>query len=295
MRPRLALLAVAAVLAVAALAFAQPTRRAYLPQLGSGPTPTVNVRPGMVAILAVGPRAAPDLASSQQVLLRNETTGPIYIGGWTLRNALRPSLTPYEFPPYELAAGRAIVVVSGPGPSRPDEGVFAWGIPAPIWRTGDLAELYAADGQRVSWLAVPTIPAVSTPTVFPSPTVQPSPTLTPSGAIEISDVVLRDPGFPDISEEYLQIRNVTENSVTLAGWRVLNASRPEVPAYVFPAFTLAGDLTISVFTAVGNDDLTNGDFYWDQRTDVWRVGDRAELRDPGGRLISFFIVPNQNE
>lgn len=284
MRPRLALLvAVTTVLAVYALALAQPTPRAYLPQLGSGATPTVIVRPGMVAILAVGPRAAPDPASSQQVLLRNETTGTIFIGGWTLRNVLRPSLAPYEFPPYELAAGQTIAVISGRGPSRPDEGVFAWGIPAPIWRTGDLAEIFAADGQRVIWLVVPVIPAV------------PTPTLVPSGTLELNDVVLRDPAFPDISEEYAQIRNVTEDSVALADWTIRNASRPGVPAYVFPAFSLAGDMTISVFSAVGEDDLTNGDFYWDQRIDVWRVGDRAELRDPQGRLISFFIVPSQNE
>lgn len=138
-------------------------------------------------------------------------------------------------------------------------------------------------------------PSTATPSATPSPTVTSSPTLVPAGALEINDVVLRDPAFPDISEEYTQVRNVTEHPVALAGWTIRNASRPEVPAYVFPAFSLAGDLTISVFTAVGNDDLTNGDFYWDQATDVWQVGDRAELRDPSGRLISFLIVPSQND
>lgn len=290
MRPRPALLvAITTVLAVFGYALAQPTPRAFLPQLGSGPTPTVIVRPGMVAILAVGSREAPDPAPSQQVLLRNETTGAIYLGGWTLRNALRPGLAPYEFPPFELAPGQAIVVISGSGPSRPDEGVFAWGVPAPIWRTGDLAELYAPSGRRVSWLVVPVIPAIPSP----SPTST-GPTPVPSGTLQINDIVLRDPAFPDISEEYTQIRNVTKDPVSLAGWTLRNASRPEVPAYIFPAFSLPGDLTISVFSAVGDDDPINGDFYWDRATDVWRVGDRAELRDPQGRLISFFVVPDQN-
>jgi hypothetical protein len=288
-------------MAVYALALAQPVPRAYLPQLGSGPTPTVIVRSGMVAILAISPREAPDPASSQQVLLRNETAGVIYLGGWTLHNALRPGLAPYEFPPFELAAGRAIVVISGRGPSRPEEGVFAWGVPAPIWRTGDLAELYAPGGKRVSWLVVPTIPAVPTPTTSPSPTVetsptvQPSPTSVPTGVVQINDIVLRDPGFPDISEEYVQIRNATENPVTITGWRLANASRPDVPAFIFPPFTLGGGLTITVFTAVGDDDPQNGDFYWDLATDVWQVGQRAELRDASGRLMSFLIVPNQEE
>jgi hypothetical protein len=117
------------------------------------------------------------------------------------------------------------------------------------------------------------------------------PTAVPSNTVKVDDIVLRDPAFPDVSEEYVQIRNETENLVPLGGWRLINASRPEVPAFVFPTFSLAAGLTITVFSAIGDDEL--GDFYWDQVSDLWRVGDRAELRDPQGRLISFFIVENQ--
>jgi hypothetical protein len=66
-----------------------------------------------------------------------------------------------------------------------------------------------------------------------------------------------------------------------------------VPAFVFPSFSLGGNLTSVVFSAIGNDEPGTGDFFWDQTGDVWREGDRAELRDAQGHLISFLIVPKQ--
>lgn len=285
LRRLLATIAALCLLAVPVLAQPEPPRRTFLPQLTNGPTPTVIVSPNMVVILAVGPRATSDPAASQQVVLRNETSAPIYLGGWTIRNALQPQRWTFTFPAYSLPAGRTIIVASGPGPSRPADGFFAWGLPAPIWQTGDVAELLTADGQRVSWLVVPPLQA---PTPIPSPTGAPRP------AIAINDIVLRDPAFPNESEEYVQIRNASEKPVTLAGWRLLNATRPgQVPAYVFPSFNLGVDVTVAVFSAVGDDELDVGDFYWDQTVTIWQVGDRAELRDPQGNLIDTLIVPNQ--
>jgi hypothetical protein len=288
LRRFLATIAALCLLAVPVLAQPEPPRRTFLPQLTNGPTPTVIVSPNMVVILAVGPRATSDPAASQQVVLRNETSAPIYLGGWTIRNALQPLRSTFTFPAYSLPAGRTIIVASGPRPSRPADGFFAWGVPAPIWQTGDVAELLTADGQRVSWLVVPSIP--TPPTVPPSPTA----ITAPGSSVEINDVVLRDSAFPNESEEYVQIRNASEKPVTLAGWRLLNATRPgQVPAYVFPSFNLGVDVTVAVFSAVGDDELDVGDFYWDQTVTIWQVGDRAELRDPQGNLIDTLIVPNQ--
>ncbi|NTU85738.1 MAG: lamin tail domain-containing protein, partial [Chloroflexales bacterium] len=137
------------------------------------------------------------------------------------------------------------------------------------------------------------------PTGMPTPTAtrviaMPTATATAAGTVEILDVVLRDPSFPDSSEEYVEIHNMGRSAVTIGGWRLSNASRAgTVPPYVFPSYTLGADMSIAVFSSVGDDDLVIGDFYWDRAGDVWRVGDRAELRDALNNLISTLIVPSQ--
>jgi hypothetical protein len=133
-----------------------------------------------------------------------------------------------------------------------------------------------------------------TATISTTATVTTTTTTVPANSVEINDIVLRDPAFPNESEEYVQIRNAGETPVNLAGWRLLNATRPgQVPAYTFPSFSLGVDVTIAVFSAVGEDELDVGDFYWDQTVTIWQVGDRAELRDAQNNLIASLVVPNQ--
>jgi hypothetical protein len=134
----------------------------------------------------------------------------------------------------------------------------------------------------------------TTTTVTTTATVTTTTTTVPANSVEINDIVLRDPAFPNESEEYVQIRNAGETPVNLAGWRLTNATRAgQVPAYTFPSFNLGVDVTVAVFSAVGDDELDVGDFYWDQTVTIWQVGDRAELRDPQGNLVASLIVPNQ--
>ncbi len=134
----------------------------------------------------------------------------------------------------------------------------------------------------------------ATTSVTTTATVTTTTTTVPANSVEINDIVLRDPAFPNESEEYVQIRNAGETPVNLAGWRLLNATRPgQVQAYTFPSFNLGVDVTVAVFSAVGDDELDVGDFYWDQTVTIWQVGDRAELRDPQNNLVATLIVPNQ--
>lgn len=150
--------------------------------------------------------------------------------------------------------------------------------------------------QRLPQTLVPT-PHQPLPTQAPRPT--PSITLGPGqGTVRIVDIVLRDPVFPQDSEEYVLINNRDGGRVELGGWRLINASRPDgtrgpVPPFVFPSFVIDRDITIAVFSQAGEDDLEIGDFYWDQPADIWRVGDRAELRDAAGNLVQTFVVPQQ--
>ena len=226
-----------------------------------------------------------DQNSDEYVQIRNVSTTAVALGGARLSGGFGLTTTrPYVFPATTLPAGASALLFSKVGNDNPEANLFYLDNFGNVWSPGQTAELRDTQDRLLSRFII-------------SGPEQPTPTATvtrPLQHIEINDIVLRDPAFPDISEEYIQIRNVTENPISLTGWRIINASRPEVPSFVFPAFSLAGDLTISVFTAVGDDDLTNGDFYWDQTSDVWRVGDRAELRDPQGRLVSVLIVPNHN-
>ncbi|GAB4449290.1 MAG: lamin tail domain-containing protein [Chloroflexi bacterium OHK40] len=185
----------------------------------------------------------------------------------------------------------------------------------PTLRSGPPAATPSATSTRTSGIATPTATTRSTATggtptltttrtVGPGPTasatnqpgvatVTPSATTTAASTVQIVDIVLIDPAYPDDTEEYVQIRNASDATVNIGGWRLLNASRSDVAPFVFPAFALEADVTIAVFSETGENDLEIGDFFWNQSQAVWRVGDRAELRDAGGQLIHSLVVPDQ--
>jgi len=135
--------------------------------------------------------------------------------------------------------------------------------------------------------------------LFPTPTPSvPLPTTTPAAAtVLIDDVLLQDPAFPD-DAEFSQLRHSAGSAVNIGGWRLTNASRPDgtraaVPAFVFPAFTLEENISILVYSGVGDDDLAIGDFYWDQAGAIFKAGDRVELRTSQGLLVHSFVIPSQ--
>jgi hypothetical protein len=150
--------------------------------------------------------------------------------------------------------------------------------------------------QRVALPTFPPMPITVTPTPWipdgptPTPWVSPGPTVTPRAAqVRVVDVVRYDANVPD-SEEYVQIANQGGGPASLEGWRLVNASQPAVPAFVFPAFTLKPDFTVVVWSNTGADDLDAGDFFWNRRPPLWSAGDRAELRDSQGDLVHAFTV-----
>lgn len=149
---------------------------------------------------------------------------------------------------------------------------------------------------RISWpMPPPPPPGTITPTPWltPGPPVTPppgGPTPTPRTAeVPIVDVVLADPGFPN-AEEYVVMTNRGGGPIALTGWRLVNASRPEIPPFVFPSFTIRPDTVTVVWSESGTNDLEAGDFFWNQTGPVWRAGDRAELRDAQGNLVTTFEV-----
>lgn len=157
--------------------------------------------------------------------------------------------------------------------------------------------------------ATATVPGTPSPghgiTASPTPNTTASPRTTPTvgstpGAtatvptatedVKITRIVLRDPAAPNQPLEFVEIRNNANRPIDMTGWRLYNASRPEmVQPYLFTGFTIDPRQTISVFSEIGQDDPESGNFFWN-RTNIWRTGDRAELRDAAGRLISVYII-----
>lgn len=107
--------------------------------------------------------------------------------------------------------------------------------------------------------------------------------------IQIIDVVLYDPNFPQ-DYEYTQVLNVTEKPIDMTGWWIVNTSRPRQKPYIFPPFTLEASFTAVVYGGIGNDDPLIGDFYWGNIRPIWRAGDVAELRATECQVISRLVV-----
>lgn len=143
-----------------------------------------------------------------------------------------------------------------------------------------------------SGVATPTTTTIASATTV-APTTTVTPTAVPADTIEIEDIYVRDLDFPD-EPEYIELRNTSDSPINLAGWRLINASRiAEIPPYTFPDFELEVDVSIVIYSTIGDDDPDFGEFFWNRSVEVWRVGDRAELRDPQNRVITTLLVPNQ--
>jgi hypothetical protein len=154
----------------------------------------------------------------------------------------------------------------------------------------------ATSGSRTPTPTGPTATASTTRTAGPSPTRTTSPATTGTPAAQANEVaityvgLLLDPAFPEELEEYVEIQNNSGRAITLTGWQLRNVSRTNVAAYVFPQFVLDVDNIVFVYSESGTNDSVSGDFFWGQSPPIWQVGDRAELRDPGGNLISSYVV-----
>ncbi|WP_298404759.1 lamin tail domain-containing protein [uncultured Chloroflexus sp.] len=139
---------------------------------------------------------------------------------------------------------------------------------------------------RVTNTPLPTATTGST-SVVPGRT----PTPMPAGLAVTLEIIPYDPNSSaSLNEEQVTIRSEEENDLTIAGWRIVNISRPEIPAFVFPAFILQPETDVYLYTGNGTDNLATGDFYWKLNAPVWRRGDVAHLIDAQGRLVSSYEV-----
>lgn len=271
---------------------AQPGGRSFLPLVVMPVEAEPELAPQQLRIVRVVMRAGgPAYNSDEYVQVTNVSTSTVELGGLLLLGGANLSpARPYRFPAVQLATGASALIFSKVGSDNPSAGLFYMGLAGDNWRAGQVADLRDSRGRLLSRLALPLGPLPPLPT---APVTTPTAYIPPPVSVQINDIVLIDPAFPLESEEYVQIRNAGDRPVNLGGWRLINASRPSIPAYSFPSFILGVDFTIAVFSKVGEDAPDVGDFYWDQTGALWRVGDRAELRDAQNTLIDVLFVPNQ--
>jgi LysM repeat protein len=131
------------------------------------------------------------------------------------------------------------------------------------------------------------LPAGTTPPAEPAATVGPPattvPTLTsaPASQVRLTLQVL-NPGDP--SKETVQIVNQGP-FVRLTGWTLSNEKGD---VYTFPDFSLWGGGAINIHTTSGPNTIT--DLYWGQPQAMWVVGEKATLKDSGGKAIVALLV-----
>jgi hypothetical protein len=131
------------------------------------------------------------------------------------------------------------------------------------------------------------LPAGTTPPAEPAATVGPPatavPTLTsaPASQVRLTLQVL-NPGDP--AKEMVQIVNQGP-FVRLTGWTLSNEKGD---IYTFPDFSLWGGGAINIHTTSGPNTIT--DLYWGQPQAMWIAGEKATLKDSGGKVIVALLV-----
>jgi hypothetical protein len=89
----------------------------------------------------------------------------------------------------------------------------------------------------------------------------------------------------NLNAEYVVVKNFSNKSVLLAGWRIHDAGKTHI--YTFPAgYKLAPKAVVRVHTGKGQ--RQPGVLYWGQGSSVWNnppAGDIATLRTRTGVLV----------
>ncbi len=136
------------------------------PQSTFTPTPTSGGVPGVtptpvpagisvtLEIVAYDPDTSTSLNDEYVILVSNEEND-LAIGGWRIINISRPERPTFVFPNFVLAPETEIYLYTGSGTNNLGVGDFYWGLSAPVWRQGDTAQLFDAQGRLVSSYQVP--------------------------------------------------------------------------------------------------------------------------------------------
>lgn len=136
----------------------------------------------------------------------------------------------------------------------------------------------------------PTVTPTETPTPPPPPSATPSPTATATVA-PVADVRIVT---IDADDEYVLVRNVGTAAQALAGWVIQSADGATCvllasQVFHFPAgYVLAAGGEVRVTSGSGAADNPPAVLRWTLQN-IWaNGGDRGELRDDAGHVVSSF-------
>ena len=126
-------------------------------------------------------------------------------------------------------------------------------------------------------------PAPPGSTATPTPTTTPTPTSTPTQLP--NEVVINwiEPG--DLAEEYVRVKNRTNETVEITGWTIKASESGRT--YTFPFFYLDPNDAVRVWTKAGYSD--GMDLYWGLSTEVWDDDDDCgRLGDERDELLQWY-------
>lgn len=154
--------------------------------------------------------------------------------------------------------------------------------------------VFAAGGDEPTPAA--TLRPTDPPPTRPSPTAGATPQPTPDGGTPPAGDLPRTPlriatlfydGAVPMTEadEYIEVENVTDAAVPLAGWTIVSA-RGTDQVFAFPAAAaIRPGQRCRVYTDEDHPDQPCS-FRWGSDQGIWNnSGDKAELRDPSGALV----------
>ncbi len=121
---------------------------------GVMPTPIPAGISVTLEIFAYDPDTSNSLNDEYVTLVSNEEND-LAIGGWRLINISHPERPTFVFPNFVLAPEAEIYLYTGSGTNNLGTSNFYWGLSAPVWRQGDTAQLFDAQGRLVSSYLVP--------------------------------------------------------------------------------------------------------------------------------------------
>jgi competence protein ComEC len=128
-----------------------------------------------------------------------------------------------------------------------------------------------------------TLPQIPSDFTIPDPALT-IPSLGNSSSVYISAVQFNAPGDDrqNLNGEWVQLANRGDGPVLLAGWTLSDATGAH--PYVFPAFILMPESSVSVFTGSGR--MNGTALFMDLNEPLWdNDGDVATLKDIGGNII----------
>lgn len=149
----------------------------------------------------------------------------------------------------------------------------------------------------VSWplpTATVTVTATETPTETPTPTATPSATASPTATPTVAPVADVRIVTIDADDEYVLVQNVGTAALVMTGWVLQSADGATCAllasqVFHFPAgYVLAAGAEVRVTSGPGAADNPPAVLRWTLQN-IWaNGGDRGELRDDAGHVVSSF-------